>query len=596
MSGKFFMRGSYRPVRLPTATLAAFMVVSALVAAAPLRAASYSWAISSGDWSNSANWGGTVPSSSDRAIIANGGTVNITQLGETCGTLSLGSGTGSGVMQMAGGGLTVTNLECVGYSGSGVFAQSGGLNSEANLELGVNVGATGTYTLSGNGQISMNSETIGNVGTGTFTQSAGTNNSGSFYVGNYDGTSAFGAGTYNLSNGLLKATQETLGLGPASFTQTGGTNAISGGNDSPLYIGLYKSVAASYTLSGPGRLSAGSEYVGYTSAGTLNQSSGTNSATYLYLGYLGSSGNVYDLSGNGILTVAIEYVGYSNSGSFTQTGGTNNVSSDITVGSPDNNFGTGLPASYGTYTLAGGQLATPTEYIGFQGGLGFFSQTGGKNAVNTLYIAYLSGATGSYNLNGGLLKLSALTGGSGATFNFNGGTLQAGSGFSAVVPMTLGTSGGGATIDTAGYTVTLSGSLSGPGSLTKVDSGTLTMSASNSYTGDTLVDGGTLILDYPDLAATSHAWVDNLSSGGILDLNYSGTDNINALYIAGVAQAPGIWGGPGSGAPNTSSYLAGSGLLNVAVPEPATLTLLAVGALGLLGYGWRRRLRFQMYC
>ena len=39
--------------------------------------------------------------------------------------------------------------------------------------------------------------------------------------------------------------------------------------------------------------------------------------------------------------------------------------------------------------------------------------------------------------------------------------------------MTLGTSGGGATFDTAGYAVTLSGSLSGPGSLTKVDSGTL---------------------------------------------------------------------------------------------------------------------------
>ena len=60
--------------------------------------------------------------------------------------------------------------------------------------------------------------------------------------------------------------------------------------------------------------------------------------------------------------------------------------------------------------------------------------------------------------------------------------------------MTLGTSGSGATFDTAGYAVTLSGSLSGPGSLTKVDSGTLTLATPNTYSGNTLVSGGTLAL------------------------------------------------------------------------------------------------------
>ena len=60
--------------------------------------------------------------------------------------------------------------------------------------------------------------------------------------------------------------------------------------------------------------------------------------------------------------------------------------------------------------------------------------------------------------------------------------------------MTLGASGGGATFDTAGYAVTLSGSLSGPGSLTKVDSGTLTLAATNTYSGSTAVNGGVLLL------------------------------------------------------------------------------------------------------
>ena len=36
------------------------------------------------------------------------------------------------------------------------------------------------------------------------------------------------------------------------------------------------------------------------------------------------------------------------------------------------------------------------------------------------------------------------------------------------------------------------GSLSGPGGLTKVDSGTLTLSVTNTYTGTTTVSGGTI--------------------------------------------------------------------------------------------------------
>ena len=55
------------------------------------------------------------------------------------------------------------------------------------------------------------------------------------------------------------------------------------------------------------------------------------------------------------------------------------------------------------------------------------------------------------------------------------------------MPMTLTGSGGNATIDTAGFTVTLSGELSGPGGLTKTDSGTLVLAGTNMYTGDTLV-------------------------------------------------------------------------------------------------------------
>ena len=59
--------------------------------------------------------------------------------------------------------------------------------------------------------------------------------------------------------------------------------------------------------------------------------------------------------------------------------------------------------------------------------------------------------------------------------------------------MTLTGSGGNATVDTAGFAVTFSGSLSGPGGLTKTDAGALILAGSNIYSGGTEVDGGTLV-------------------------------------------------------------------------------------------------------
>ena len=157
------------------------------------------------------------------------------------------------------------------------------------------------------------------------------------------------------------------------------------------------------------------------------------------------------------------------------------------------NYGAGQS---GIYNLSSSGLVTATwEYVG-DNGTGIFTQSGGTNTVtNTLTIGNVSGGTGTYNLNGGLLIVSALTKGSGtATFNFNGGVLQAGSTLSSSLPMTLGTGGGGATVNTPGFAVTLSGSLSGPGSLTKIGSGVLTLTASNTYSGNTLISGGTLAL------------------------------------------------------------------------------------------------------
>ena len=58
--------------------------------------------------------------------------------------------------------------------------------------------------------------------------------------------------------------------------------------------------------------------------------------------------------------------------------------------------------------------------------------------------------------------------------------------------MTLSGSGGDATVDTAGYDLTLAGCLSGPGGLVKIGGGTLFLSGSNTYSGSTTITAGTL--------------------------------------------------------------------------------------------------------
>ena len=93
-----------------------------------------------------------------------------------------------------------------------------------------------------------------------------------------------------------------------------------------------------------------------------------------------------------------------------------------------------------------------------------------------------------------MLILAGLDQHPGEVFNFSGGTIQASSVLSTNVPMTLSNSGGSPTFDSNGNAVTLYGSLSGPGSLTKIGSGTLTLSASNSYSGMTTVSARILSL------------------------------------------------------------------------------------------------------
>jgi autotransporter-associated beta strand protein len=144
---------------------------------------------------------------------------------------------------------------------------------------------------------------------------------------------------------------------------------------------------------------------------------------------------------------------------------------------------------------------------------------------------------------------------------FSGGTLSyvGPSGASTDHGITLTNLGG--TLDiTNGSSLTLNGELSGPGGLTLVDTGSLTLTAENNYAGLTTVSNGTLYLDN-DAAASTNAIV---LAGGTVTLEVGGSQQTypNGLTITGNSTLisagdnnniiSGPWNGPSGATLNVS--------------------------------------------
>ncbi|MBN2580338.1 MAG: autotransporter-associated beta strand repeat-containing protein, partial [Pirellulales bacterium] len=280
--------------------------------------------------------------------------------------------------------------------------------------------------------------------------------------------------------------------------------------------------------------------------GTINLNSGS-----LYVGgwlqnglWAGGTGHI-TVSGGSLYAGATNIGGGSGTGYLTITGG-NATYGDFFAGNNPGASGTvlvsggtltsngwvslGLDGGSAQMTVSGtGVVDIPNGYLYVgRGSTGTFTQTGGT--VNALIAILSENSSGEMNLDGGLMSVNYIQAGWGfgtgtnTTVNLNGGTLQARQTGEFIVrngsmSLNVNVEAGGAIIDSNYCDITIPVPLKdggGGGGLTKLTMGNLTLSAVNTYTGLTDVQGGTVTVARGGSLATTAISVAN---GATLDVS-----------------------------------------------------------------------------
>jgi len=431
-----------------------------------------------------ASWvGGVAPGAADVAVWSN----NLA--GANASALS-SAATWDGVKVLnPGGPVTV--------SGSARLTLDGGAAADINL-------AAAGQNLTFEGPVSMGGAVSNEVAAGrvlTFSGPLEITSSGNW------GRSGWGTVVFDGPVTSAVATTLELQRGTNIFTgKNGGLSFTSTSSGARIYVGRNSGSVSTLIISnGVHEVrgihpEANANFVGVSASGTLIMEGGSLTLAYLRAGING---------GNGTLTV--------NNGKLEATAGnnTNDLNGYGMMLGNQHTDGTDKQAGSGSVTVNGGAAiftngvfklgsknttSTGTLAVGLNGGL---------LAVRRFYVDGCPQVSKTFTLNGGTLLAPV----SGTLFDGPGVTNGS---------MTVRVGDGGAVIDTGASHVTNAAALTaaGEGGLTKLGAGSLTLLGTNTYTGRTRVQAGTLRFAgaaaalTPDLAVMSRAGL-SLADGAL---------------------------------------------------------------------------------
>ena len=526
------------------------------------------------------------------------------------GLIKLGSGTLTINNSNSYTGSTLVQGGTLAYSGSG---SSGG--SPTNLYVGgingvgvLYFNSTGTLnfaTVSGATPYIGGAGGLGDTGVGAVNQSAGNvtmaSSSGTYLTLGAGSATAYGA--YTLSGGTLTTPGGAgirLGYGAlGSFVQSGGTLncgrlfAVGGNNSSgngvATFLGGTTTINSSYRINIPDNagtavLNLGTEGGGNAAVTTLNgtgvtlQNTANGTGTLnLNSGTLVVGGPIYrNNSSGGSATV--------NFNGGTVRAGANNIT--LVNNTPTSlnvyNGGAVFDSQGYTVTHSASLLAAAGNGIYPVGGSLVISSNGGSGYVGAPLVTVSTSGSGSNamaiaNVSGGVVTSVTMT--------------CPGQNYAAGDTLTFTFVGGGYTTaaDAFDYTLQAGDLAVNNGGLTKLGTGTLTLTGTSSYTGNTMVNAGTLNVAVDSGLGQGNVVVTNgaslilgggvtngyiasianlvLGTGATANLNFTGTNTVNGLSLNGGASyiPVGTYGSSTSSAANKDSHFAstGAGVINV---------------------------------
>jgi len=509
-------------------------------------------------------------------IIGNGiagGKLAIIKNGAGSWTLS-GANTFTGGVTLSAGTLKLGSSTALGATAGKLTITGGTLDSDGKTISNNNPqdwngdftysGASGTLNL-GDGAVTMNASRKVTVSTNPLTVGGAIGDGGSGY-----GLTKLGAGTLTLDGlaastfkGGLRIYAGTLLLDFANLGTP--TNLIDSGNTLTLGSGTLSIIGKTGALVSTSQTFAG---LTITGGGAILLKPNGGADTTIPLGSIatvnavGRSLLVGKIAGagggNAIITTTDNKDGQGIYGGrivYTLDGGTNTDWATTVSAGPTYTFG-----AYGAYTtMVAGATSDALNDIT----TGSLTLTG-AHTHNTLKLT--NGATLALGANtltiasGGLLSTGATTGAAASTI----------SGAAGATRLMGGNNGSGSydlivhQYNTGGLTISavIGDNGAHPTALTKsgADTCTLTLSGANTYTGDTIVNKGTLSI--------SHAYLNDAAAvkidlGATMNLNFTGSDQIAELWLGGAKMVPGTYDGSTGTPIDYRSYFTGAGSLHV---------------------------------
>ena len=392
------------------------------------------------------------------------------------------------------GGLTVNGARSYLYSAN-TYTGATVINAGGDLALqfGGSLSTTSALNLSGTLLANNKSHTVGGL-TGASTGLLYGDAAGTFTVNKVSGTDTYGGTIQNVG----------------TFIKDGaGTLSLTHANNNTLFPNALTISNGVLELGGAGRFNAGS----YSGAISLSSASSVlqiaTSANQTLSGAISGSGSLIK-SGAGTLTVS---GANSYSGETTINGGKLNVNANMTLtgtvtvngGELGTGNGSTLTNNGGGFVLTGSSAAAAVVLAG-SGGL-TVSSPDARLWTQATYTGATTVTSGQLNICGvgGISTSSAVSIASGATVyltsfyaadNINrtiGGLTGAG---------VLHGNGGTVTVNKSSGTDIFSGVIQGGQGLIKDGAGTLVLAGNNTYSGATLVSGGTLVVTNSTFTAT----------------------------------------------------------------------------------------------